>query len=224
MGQLKEPLWQVMGLLFKAHPWHGVPIGKAYPNVLTTYIEVVPQDTIKYELDKDSGLLKVDRPQAFSNICPTLYGLVPQTFCSERVAEFCMERTGRSDILGDNDPLDICVLSEKVIPRGDILLEAIPIGGLRMIDDGEADDKIIAVMKGDAVFSSWSDITDCPKAVIDRLKHYFLTYKNAPDGSGVTCEITHVYGQQEAYEVINRAHEDYMTYFSTLQELVNASL
>lgn len=224
MGQLKEPLWQVMSLLFKAHPWHGVPIGKDSPNVLTTYIEVVPQDTIKYELDKHTGLLKVDRPQAFSNICPTLYGLVPQTFCSERVAEYCMERTGRSDIVGDNDPLDICVLSEKEIPRGDILLEAIPIGGLRMIDDGEADDKIIAVMKGDAVFSKWNDITDCPKAVIDRLQHYFLTYKDAPDGSGVICEITHVYGREEAHEVIRRAHEDYMTHFSSLKELLNASI
>ena len=224
MGQLKEPLWQVMSLLFKAHPWHGVPIGKESPKVLTTYIEVVPQDTIKYELDKYTGLLKVDRPQAFSNICPTLYGLVPQTFCSERVANYCMERTGRTGIVGDNDPLDICVLSEKEIPRGDILLEAIPIGGMRMIDDGEADDKIIAVMKGDAVFSEWDDITDCPKAVLDRLRHYFLTYKDAPDGSGVTCEITHVYGREEAHEVIRRSHEDYMDHFSSLKELLNASM
>ena len=138
----REPLWQLMGVLFKAHPWHGVHIGDHVPNMLTTYIEIVPSDTVKYELDKFSGHLKVDRPQAYSNVCPTLYGLVPQTYCMEQVAAFCEEKTGRTGITGDGDPLDICVLSEKVFPRGDILMEAVPIGGLRMIDNDEADDKI----------------------------------------------------------------------------------
>lgn len=224
MSQKKEPLWELLGILFKAHPWHGVPIGVKYPTVVTTYIEVVPQDTIKYELDKFSGHLKVDRPQAFSNICPMLYGLIPQTLCREQVAELCMERTGRKGIVGDDDPLDICILSEKVIPRGDILLEALPIGGLRMIDDGEADDKIIAVLKGDAVFGNWTDIRDCPKKVIDRLKHYFLTYKNSPDGDGVICEIADIYGREEAYEVIRRAHDDYMVRFGDLEGLLNVAL
>ena len=71
-----------------------------------------------------------------------------------------------------------------------------------MIDKGEADDKIIAVMKADEVFESWKDITDCTEAVIDRLKHYFLTYKNIPWAEKPTCEITHIYGREEAYEVI----------------------
>jgi inorganic pyrophosphatase len=224
MSKQHEPIWKLLGFLFKAHPWHGVSIGKEQPQVLTVYIEVVPQDTIKYELDKYSGHLMVDRPQTFSNICPTLYGLVPQTLCLERVANLCMERTGRSHIMGDNDPLDICVLSEKVIPRGDILLQAIPIGGLRMIDGGEADDKIIAVLKGDAVSGKWKDISDCPKAVIDRLKHYFLTYKQSPDGEEVACEITDVYGQEEAYEVIRCAHADYMDRFANIEGLLDEAL
>lgn len=178
----------------------------------------------EYELDKYSGHLKVDRPQAYSNICPTLYGLVPQTLCSEKVASLCMERTGRTDIVGDEDPLDICVPSEKKIPRGDILLQSLPIGGLRMLDGNEADDKIIAVMKGDAVFGGWTDVVDCPRAMIDRLKHYFLTYKNAPDSEVAPCEIVGVYDREEAYEVIRCAYADYMLRFSDIEELLDAAL
>jgi len=216
--------WQMLGILFKAHPWHGVALGKKQPDTVTTYIEIVPNDTIKYELDKYSGLLMVDRPQAYSNICPTLYGLLPQTLCRRRVAEFCMEKTGRTEIVGDDDPLDICVLTEKEVPRGDLLLEAVPIGGLRMIDGGEADDKIIAVLQGDALYGKWQDISDCPQAMIDRLKHYFLTYKNGPDDAHAACEITHVYGRDEAHEVIRRAHDDYMDHFADIEELLSAAL
>lgn len=223
MSTKKEPLWRLLGVLFKAHPWHGVPIGEEHPEVVTVYIEVVPEDTIKYELDKDSGHLKVDRPQAYSNICPTLYGFIPQTLCDKEVAAFCMERTGRPGIVGDDDPLDICVLSEKTIPRGDILLQALPIGGLRMIDGNEADDKIIAVLKSDAVFEGWADITDCPESVINRLKHYFLTYKHAPDSDAAPCEITDVYDREEAYEVIHRAHADYMRLFSDIEGLLTSA-
>src|SRR5690349_4438750 len=118
---------------FRLHPWHGVPIGPQAPRVLTTYIEIVPTDTVKYEIDKHSGILRVDRPQAYSNVCPTLYGFVPQTYCAERVGAYCDQRTGRKGIQGDGDPLDICVLTEKSFSHGDILLESIPIGGLRMI-------------------------------------------------------------------------------------------
>ncbi len=220
----REPLWKLLGVLFKAHPWHGVPIGEEHPRVVTVYVEIVPEDTIKYELDKHSGHLMVDRPQVYSNICPTLYGFIPQTLCSTEVAALCIERTGRSDIVGDEDPLDICVLSEKTIPRGDVLLKAHPIGGLRMIDGNEADDKIIAVMQSDAVFDKWTDITDCPKSVIDRLKHYFLTYKSAPDSEATTCEITDVYGREEAYEVIRRAHADYMRLFSDIEGMLTMAL
>jgi len=101
----------------------------------------------------------------------------------------------------------------------------IPIGGLRMIDGGEADDKIIAVMKGDAAFNRWREIEDSPNRMIDRLRHYFLTYKQAPQSDeGTKTEITHVYGREEAYEVIRRAHNDYSKRFSRLESLLEDAL
>lgn len=193
---------------YKAHPWHGISPGDDAPSAVTAFIEIVPTDTIKYEIDKESGYLKVDRPQKFSNIVPALYGFIPRTYCDERIAQYAAERSGRQVEKGDGDPLDICVLCERTVSHGDILLPAIPIGGFRMIDKGEADDKIIAVMKGDEVYASWKDIKDVPSALIDRLRHYFLTYKSLPGESRV-IEIANIYGREEAYEVIRRSMEDY---------------
>ncbi|MCW3071732.1 MAG: inorganic pyrophosphatase [Bacteroidetes bacterium] len=197
---------------FKAHPWHGIAIGEEAPAVVTAFIEIVPTDTVKYEIDKESGYLKIDRPQKFSNVVPSLYGFVPQTYCDEKIAAFAAERSGKVVVKGDGDPLDICVLSEHAITHGDVILQAIPIGGLRLIDKGEADDKIIAVMKADAVYNSWKDLNDIPEAIINRLKHYFLTYKNLP-GEPATCEIAGVYGRDEAHTVINKSREDYQNKF-----------
>src|SRR3990170_4420120 len=112
-------------------------------------------------MDKATGILRVDRPQQYSNVCPSLYGFLPRTLCAERVGLLCEERTGRKGIVGDGDPMDVCVLTEKEIPHGDILVRAIPIGGLRMIDGNEADDKIVAVLEGDAVFGGYAEISDC---------------------------------------------------------------
>ncbi|HKV38069.1 MAG TPA: inorganic pyrophosphatase [Blastocatellia bacterium] len=219
-----DPLWQLMGLLFKAHPWHGVPIGVRAPEGVTVYIEIVPTDTVKYEMDKGSGLLKVDRPQRFSSVCPVPYGLVPQTFCGERVAELLSARTGRSGIVGDRDPLDICILTERTITHSDILMETVPIGGLSMIDGEEADDKIIAVLQGDSAYGEWRDISECPVAVVDRLRHYFLTYKTAPGSAKNKCEITSVYGREEALRVIRASHEDYMERFADIEGMLTAAL
>lgn len=199
---------------FRSHPWHGITIGEDAPKMVNSYIETVPTDTVKYEIDKESGFLKVDRPQKYSNICPTLYGFIPQTYCGERSAAHCVEKTGRKEVVGDDDPLDICVLTEKTISHGDILIRAIPIGGIRMIDRGQADDKIIAVMHGDGLYSTWKDIENCPEAFIDRLKHYFLTYKDLPDTTKRMCEIEHVYGRLEALEVIKKSQLDYKDKFS----------
>ncbi len=213
-------LWQSMALLLRSHPWHGIPIGENSPNIINTYIETVPSDTVKYEIDKKSGFLKVDRPQKYSNICPTLYGFIPQTYCSKHVAEFCRERTGLDNVIGDKDPLDICVLTEKVISHGDIIVRALPIGGIRMIDGEHADDKIVAVMQGDCLYSQWSNIEDCPIAFIDRLKHYFLTYKDLPGSDEHSCKITHIYGRDEAIEVIRRARADYSERYANLEAMM----
>lgn len=203
-------------MMFKAHPWHGIPIGEKQPVIVNAYIEIVPSDTVKFELDKSTGHLKVDRPQAFSNVCPTLYGIIPQTLCGPRVAQRCHERSNRREIVGDDDPMDVCIFSEKVFPRGDVLLRAIPVGGFRMIDSNQADDKIVAVMVNDATYGQWTDIGDCPKSLIDRLRHYFLTYKTPPDGSRPRVEIAEVYGREEALTMITRSYLDYLERFGDL--------
>lgn len=209
-------IWKLVSLRYKSHPWHGVSIGVNSPEVVTTYIECVPSDTVKYEVDKETGFLKVDRPQKFSNYIPALYGFIPQTYCGTEIAELCNQRNWRTDIVGDGDPLDICVLTERHITHGDILVQAVPIGGFRMIDGDEADDKIIAVMQKDEIYKGWHDISDCPLAVIERLRHYFLTYKDMP-GHVRKCEITHTYGREEAFEVIRRGQRDYLSKFGKIE-------
>jgi inorganic pyrophosphatase len=201
-----------MNIQHKAHPWHGIDPGDKAPAIVTAFIEMVPTDTIKYEIDKTTGYLKIDRPQKFSNTVPTLYGFIPQTYCAERVAEFAALKSGKTVAKGDGDPLDICVLSERTVTHSDIILQAVPIGGFRLLDRDEADDKIIAVMKGDEFYRQWNDVSDCPESYINRLRHYFLTYKNLPGEKGY-CEITNVYGREEAHEVIRRALEDYQHHY-----------
>lgn len=192
-----------------AHPWHGVSKGNLFPDLLNVYIEITPFDTVKYELDKASGLLKIDRPQKFSNLCPALYGFVPQTYCGSSIANFCMEKTGLSDIKGDADPLDICVLSERPIQNHNILLQCVPIGGFRMIDKNEADDKIIAVLKDDPIYGHMLDISELPNPILQRLLHYFKTYKLNPESEENKVEIRAVYGSQESKEVLRLAANDY---------------
>lgn len=193
----------------KAHPWHGVVPGDRAPDVVNAYIELVPTDTVKYEVDKEYGILRLDRPQKFSNQCPTLYGFIPQTYCGLGVGSFCSARIGEPNIEGDGDPLDICVLTERPVGHGDILVRAIPIGGLRMIDGGKSDDKIIAVLQDDGVFGDWREISACPAKLIDRLRHYFLTYKLEPDSIDPRVRITDVFDAEEAKKIIGLACEDY---------------
>ncbi len=220
-----DPIWKMMNLLYKPHPWHGIPIGENMPKQVTSYVEIVPTDTIKYEIDKTTGYLKIDRPQRYSNVCPTVYGFVPQTLCLEKTAEYCSQQTGRTGIIGDGDPLDICIITEKTITTGGIILEVVPIGGIRMLDGEEADDKIIAVLKGDITFGHLKDITQCPESIIDRLQHYFLTYKEIPNQQKkAKVEITDIYGRDSAYEVIRRSHQDYNAHFGDLEELLTSAL
>ncbi len=216
-----DPIGRLMGLRYKSHPWHGVDIGDESPELITCFIEMVPRDTVKYEIDKKSGYLKIDRPQKYSNAVPALYGFIPQTFSGKKVAEMACEKTGNTDIIGDADPIDICILTEKEITHGDILVRAKPIGGFRMIDNNQADDKIIAVLNNDALYESFEDISDVPVKVVNRLKHYFLTYKDLP-GNPADVEITHVYGKAEAHEVINRSIEDYRLKFENLDSILSS--
>ena len=214
--------------LFQVHPWHGVTPGPNTPGLVNAYIEIVPTDAVKYELDKVSGHLRVDRPQRFSSLCPTLYGFIPQTFCGRDVAELCEQRTGRTGIEGDKDPMDICVLSEKTFAHGSFFLNARPIGnqwyeedaslsgpsriaigGLRMIDGQQADDKIVAVLEDDLAYGRIAEIADVPPGLIERLKHYFLSYKQLPSDTKKKVEIVQAYDRAEALEVIARSLRDY---------------
>jgi len=224
MGQESyDKLWKLIGLRYKSHPWHGIEIGTRAPNIVSSFIEVIPSDTVKYEVDKKTGYLKIDRPQKFSNIVPALYGFIPQTYCKEKVAEYCMEKTGRKNIIGDDDPLDICVLTEREVTHGNIIVKAKPIGGFRMLDGGEADDKIIAVLENDEVYGQWDEVSDMPASILRRLQHYFLTYKSLPDEE-VKCEITHVYGREEAQEVIRRSQQDYAESYGNLEDVMSLTL
>ena len=216
-------LWQMIGLRYNSHPWHGIEIGEQAPEQLTAFIEVIPSDTVKYEVDKKTGYLKIDRPQKFSNIVPALYGFIPQTYCKEKVAALCMEATGQTDVTGDDDPLDICVLTEREVTHGNIIVQARPIGGFRMIDGGEADDKIIAVLKSDEVYGHWNDIADLPQPIIRRLQHYFLTYKNLPD-EDTKVEIAQIYGREEAFRVIQASREDYDATYGGLEDALTLTM
>jgi inorganic pyrophosphatase len=191
------------------------------PDIVTCFVEMVSTDTVKYEVDKISGYLKIDRPQKYSNVLPAMYGFIPQTLAGKRVAEYAIEKTGIKEIKGDGDPMDICILTEKTISHGDILVEAIPIGGFRMLDNKQADDKIIAVLKDDALYGAMRDISECPIPVVERLKHYFLTYKDLPN-TKLDVEITHIYDCEEAKEVVRRSMEDYRVKFENLDNLLSA--
>lgn len=205
--------------LFKRHPWHGVSLGEHMPEWVTCYVEIVPTDTVKYEVDKATGYLRIDRPQRYSNVCPTPYGFLPRTLCGSRVAERSSARAGRGELRGDGDPLDICIFTERDIAHADILLTAVPIGGLGLIDAGAVDDKIIAVLQEDGAYGNWQDIADCPVPLMNRLRHYFLTYKAGPgEMPRDDFFITEIYGREEAHEMVRRGHCDYLDQFPALSD------
>jgi inorganic pyrophosphatase len=210
---MTDRIHTLFGQLFQAHPWHGVDPGPDARGALLAYLEFLPSDTVKVELDKATGILRVDRPQRYSSLCPMPYGFVPQTFCAERIAARCMAVTGATGTRGDGDPLDICVLTERSLPRSDLLVRCIPIGGLRMVDHDEADDKIVAVLEDDAAFGHLRDLAECPQGLVDRLRHYFLSYKQIPGDGSRQVEIAEVYGAEEARAVILASQQDYVAHY-----------
>lgn len=189
---------------WRPHPWHGLSIGPNPPTELNAYIELTPFDLVKYEIDKETGYIAVDRPQLTSSIPPSLYGFIPKTYCGERVGRLMKGSEKR----GDGDPLDICVVSERPISRVEVIVRAKVLGGLPMLDDGEADDKIIAVLASESVWNGVEDVGQLPSVIVDRIRHYFTTYKLHSD-STTTTEIGETYGREHAFEVIRAAIEDY---------------
>ncbi len=189
--------------LYRPHPWHGLEVGPEPPELLNAFIEITPFDLMKYEIDKVSGYLRVDRPQRSSAQPPALYGFVPRTYCAERVR--ALSPGARR---GDGDPLDICVLSERAITRSEVIVRCRVIGGLQMVDDGEADDKIIGVLENDDAWGRARDLKDVPAVMVERLQHYFLTYKLVP-GKHSPARIDTVYGREHALKVVRAAMADY---------------
>jgi inorganic pyrophosphatase len=203
---------------WRRHPWHGLHArsnGSA-EDIVQVYIEMTADDVVKYELDKSSGFLMVDRPQRTTSSPPALYGFIPRTYCAEEVAKRCPHAAE-----GDGDPLDICVFSERHITRADIILNARVVGGIQMIDGGEADDKIVAVLAGDNIWGEVNDIADLPSIKTERLQHYFSTYKMIP-GKENNVKVDFVYGREEALKVIAASEKDYENHFGHLHAKAKA--
>lgn len=197
---------------WRPHPWHGLDTGPAPPHVVNAFIEITPFEYVKYELDKQSGYLYVDRPHRTSSLPPSLYGFIPRTYCADRVRDL-MPAAKR----GDGDPLDICVISERPINRTEVILRARVVGGLPMLDAEEADDKIIAVLENDNFWRHVQDVRELPGALVERLRHYFSTYKLAP-GEPATVTIDQAYGPEHAFRVIEAAMADYAEHFAQVSE------
>jgi inorganic pyrophosphatase len=194
---------------WRPHPWHGLDVGENSPQIVNAYIEITPFDFIKYEVEKTTGYLKVDRPHRTSSQPPSLYGFIPKTYCGKRV-----KNLSPNSKKGDGDPLDICIISERPINKSEIILSAKIVGGIQMIDHKEADDKIIAVLENDNVWQNAENIDDLPDVMIERLRHYFLTYKLIP-GEKSNVRIDNIYDREHALKVVEAAILDYEDEYGT---------
>lgn len=162
------------------HPWHQVSPGEDLPNTVNAIIEIPRGSKAKYEIDKDSGLIKLDRVLFSSVMYPANYGFIPQTYCD------------------DKDPLDILVLSSvDVYPM--TLIEAKVIGVMHMIDGGEQDDKIIAVAKNDMSVNYINDLSELPPHTMKEIVRFFQDYKALEEKS---VSVENLYGRAYAQNII----------------------
>ena len=174
----------------KSNPWHKVNIGDETPDIVNGIIEIPKNTRAKYELDKESGLLIMDRVIYSSMYYPANYGFIPKTYCD------------------DNDPLDILVLSQiSIVPM--CIVSAKVIGVMRMIDNKELDDKIIAVAVNDMSVSHINDISELPKHFIKELKNFFEDYKKLENK---TVTIEDFQDSVTAKEIIKQSMRDYEEY------------
>lgn len=178
------------------HPWHSADLGENPPEYLNAIIEVPKESKVKYELDKRSGFIKVDRILYGPYVYPANYGFIPQTYCE------------------DGDPLDIMVYcQEAIFPR--TIAPARVIGGLKMFDQGESDDKIFAVMEGDPAYKEIKDISEMPPYMLRELREFFTNYKNLENKE---VEVIDFYGREKAFQAVNDAFELYRKHADELQK------
>ncbi|MCL5730138.1 MAG: inorganic diphosphatase [Candidatus Pacearchaeota archaeon] len=171
------------------NPWHDVELGEIgkIPGIINAVIEIPKDSKIKYELDKKTGLLKMDRFLYSAVHYPGDYGFIPQT------------------LWDDNDPLDIMILTgHPIYPM--TLVKVRVIGVLRMIDSEEKDDKIIAVYDDDPRYKEIRDVSDVAAHTLAELKHFFETYKQL---QGKQCKVLEILGKENAFKDIERANEMY---------------
>ncbi|MBO6514980.1 MAG: inorganic diphosphatase [Bacteroidia bacterium] len=175
------------------NPWHKVPIGDNAPEIVNGIIEIPKNTRAKYELDKESGLLVMDRVIYSSMYYPANYGFIPKTYCD------------------DKDPLDILVLSQiEIVPM--CIVSAKVIGVMRMIDEGEHDDKIIAVAENDMSVNHISDISELPAHFFKELKTFFEDYKKLENK---TVEIEEFQNAATARAIVEQSVRDYNEYISS---------
>ncbi|MFY0653268.1 MAG: inorganic diphosphatase [Cyclobacteriaceae bacterium] len=169
------------------NPWHAVEIGENAPDVVNGIIEIPTATRAKYELDKQSGLLKMDRVLYSSIYYPANYGFIPRTYCD------------------DGDPLDIMVLSQiTIVPL--CIVPARVIGVMRMLDQGEHDDKIIAVAQNDMSVNHITDISELPKHFVKELRNFFEDYKKLEKK---TVEVKDFLDADIAQLIVKQAVTDY---------------
>ncbi len=178
------------------NPWHSINPGERVPNVVNGIIEIPQNSRAKYELDKASGLLRLDRVLYSSMYYPANYGFIPQTYCD------------------DKDPLDILILTQiVVVPL--CIVPAKVIGVMHMLDQGEADDKIIAVAENDMSVKHLEDISEMPDHFFREIKNFFEDYKKLEHKTSVVEEFQ---GKDVAIEIVNKAIRDYTEKFGHLHQ------
>jgi len=169
------------------NPWHDVSMGSNAPEMVNGIVEIPKGSRAKYELDKESGMLILDRVLYSSVYYPSNYGFIPQTYCD------------------DNDPLDILIISQiEVVPM--CIVQAKVIGVMRMLDNGEADDKIIAVAANDMSVNYINDISELPPHAIKETRSFFEDYKKLENKEVV---IEDFLDRDAAYEIIKQSIVDY---------------
>lgn len=169
------------------HPWHDISVGKKKPKIINAIIEIPARTSVKYELDKATGLLKLDRHMHSSVHYPGDYGFIPQTLCD------------------DKDPLDVIIITTHAT-NPLTLCEVKLIGVMKMIDDNEEDDKLLAVHANDPHYTEWNSIKDIPQHYLKNIQHFFETYKQLKGG---TVKINKILGIKDAYKILEASEKLY---------------